>query len=273
MDLEVYLEECRSRVEGFLFEWLARQRDPLVSELFEAIEYALEGGKRIRAVLVMEGAELAGADPEGVLPTAAAVECFHAYSLVHDDLPAMDNDLERRGRPTVHIRFGEATAILVGDSLIPMGFELIGKEQLKFSPPERVLEVIALFSETLGPQGLTGGQLLDLDPAASKELYPEVNRRKTAALIGASVLAGAILGGLDRDRLSALRDFGVSLGSAYQLIDDLIDWEGDTKLGSREELRRQAEEHTEAALRALEAFGERAERLKLLTSHLASRRS
>jgi len=276
MDLEAYLAERRSWVDEFLKERLEQAYDPLVAELLEAMAYAIEGGKRIRAVLVMEGAELAGGSPRNALPTAAAVECFHAYSLVHDDLPAMDNDAVRRGKPTVHIRFGEATAILTGDALIPLGFELISREQLKYSAPERVLQVIALFSEALGPRGLAGGQLLDLRGDKGREVWPEVHRRKTAALFESSLVAGAILGGMRAKEVDKLRDFGLRLGLAFQLVDDLLDWDkregaAISRIMSREEAERLIEKQTEEALLALRPFGVRAARLQALTEHLGRR--
>ena len=275
MVLEREFAQRRAWVDRYLREVLARRRDPLVGKLQEAMAYALEGGKRVRALLVMEGAELAGAEPESVLPTAAAVECFHAYSLVHDDLPAMDDDRERRGRPTVHVRFGEATAILVGDTLIPMGFELIAHDQAAISGPERTLPVLRLFARVLGERGLTGGQHLDLE-GVSAEGWPEVHARKTAALIRASLEAGARLGGMAEFELERLRAFGEHLGRTYQLVDDLLDWSGSGKADlarflSREEARRLVRAGTEAALQSLEPFGERARRLRELAKRLAER--
>ena len=267
MDLEEHVAERRELVDAYLKERLAQCQDPLVSELLSAMEYALQGGKRIRAILVMEGAELGGETPQNVLPTAAAVECFHAYSLVHDDLPAMDNDTERRGQPTVHVRFGEATAILVGDSLIPFGFELLSVEQLKYSPPGRVLRAGALFSEALGWRGLTGGQLLDLSRSMDNRLRPEIDRRKTAALFEASLVAGALLAGMRDKQLESLKSFGTQLGLAYQLVDDVLDGEI-----ARGEAKPRVSIQMEAALAALDAFGERAMRLRELTQFLAIRR-
>ncbi len=268
MELAAYLAERGHWIEQYLKEQLARHQDPPVTELLAAMEYALAGGKRIRAVLVMEGAELGGEEPQRVLPAAAAVECFHAYSLVHDDLPAMDNDIERRGRPTVHVRFGEATAILAGDSLLPFGFELLNVEQVKYSPLERVQQVNALFSQALGWRGLTGGQLLDLSCAHEEKLRPEINRRKTAALFEAALAAGAMLAGMKTHELNKLRDFGLQLGLAYQLVDDMLDGEVAPSRGSKQRVQ----VHTETALADLEPFGERAARLRALTQYLAVRR-
>ncbi len=275
MDLAEELSRRRAWVEAYLDEVLARRYDPLVGELQEAIAYALEGGKRVRALLVMEGAELAGADPKSVLPTAAAVECFHAYSLVHDDLPAMDDDAERRGRPTVHVQFGEAIAILVGDTLLPLGFELISDEQAEISGPERTLPVLQLFARVLGERGLTGGQYLDLS-GVDADGWQEVHARKTAALLRASLEAGARLGGMPVLELEKLREFGERLGRTYQLVDDLLDWgEGGkadvSRFVSQEAAQRLIQEQTDLALSGLEPFGERARRLREFTIRLAQR--
>lgn len=268
MELQAYLTERGHWIDQYLQEQLACHQDPPVTELLAAMEYALAGGKRIRAILLMEGAELGGEEPQRVLPAAAAVECFHAYSLVHDDLPAMDNDIERRGQPTVHVRFGEATAILAGDSLIPFGFELLNVEQVKYSPLEHIQQVNALFSQALGWRGLTGGQLLDLSAAHDDKLQLEINRRKTAALFQASVAAGAMLAGMKTHQLERLRDFGLQLGLAYQLVDDMLDGEVAPSRDSKQHVQR----HTEAALADLEPFGERAAHLRALTQYLAMRR-
>ena len=270
-------ERRRGLVERYLREVLARRRDPIVKELQSAVAYALEGGKRVRALLVLEGAELAGLEVERALPTAAAVECFHAYSLVHDDLPAMDDDRERRGRPTVHVAFGEATAILVGDTLIPLGFELLATEQPRRVPGERALRAVALFAEALGERGLTGGQHLDLK-GVDATLWPEVHLRKTARLIEVALAAGAVLGGLPDDELRALRAFGQHLGRMYQLVDDWLDWgrggQADlSRFMSREEAERLIERQTERALQALEPLGARAARLRALTRWLAQRKA
>lgn len=268
MELQTYLAERGHWIDQYLKEQLARHQDPPVRELLAAMEYALAGGKRIRAILLMEGAQLGGEEPQRVLPAAAAVECFHAYSLVHDDLPAMDNDSERRGQPTVHVRFGEATAILAGDSLLPLGFELLNVEQVKYSPLERVQQVNALFSQALGWRGLTGGQLLDLSYAHNEELRPEINRRKTAVLFEASLAAGAMLAGMKAHQLNSLRDFGLQLGLAYQLVDDMLD----EQIAPSSATKQRVQVHTDTALAELEPFGERAARLRELAQYLAGRR-
>ncbi len=278
MELREHLAAHRALVERYLEEVLSRWRDPVVDELFDALRYTLEGGKRVRAIFVMEGAALVGQAPENVLPTAAAVECFHAYSLVHDDLPAMDDDRERRGRPTVHVKFGEATAILVGDTLIPLGFELIAREQARLSPGALVLTSIEFFAEALGWRGLTGGQHLDLR-GVDETSWPEVHLRKTATLIEAALASGALLGGLSGGELEELRAFGRKFGRVYQLVDDLLDWgqaEGKADLArfmSRDQAERLIIQQTEEALAALAPWGGRAERLRELTLYLAHRKA
>ena len=283
MDLEAHVANRRSWVNDFLERWLAERADAPVAPLQEAVSYALQGGKRVRAILVMEAAELGGLDPRHALPTAAAIECFHAYSLVHDDLPAMDDDVERRGQPTVHVQYGEANAVLVGDSLLPLGFELISQEQRHYVGSERLIDVVALFAETLGCRGLTGGQYLDLletPPSATNgEPWHEVHSRKTAKLIRTALIAGGLLAGLARGDLARLQTFGTHLGLAYQLVDDVLDWDerdGSARLSrfmSLDAAWERIRGETDAALDALATFGDAAERLRAMTTELAARQA
>lgn len=284
MDLEAYVAERRTWVDEFLKRRVTEPVDAPVAPLQEAVGYALRGGKRVRAILVMEAAELGGLSPEHALPTAAAVECFHAYSLVHDDLPAMDDDEERRGRPTVHVQYGEANAVLVGDSLLSLGFELISREQRRYVGAELLIDVVALFAETLGYQGLTGGQYLDLletPPSGNGESEPwqEVHRRKTAQLIRASLVAGGRLAGLREDDLERLRTFGDHLGLAYQLVDDVLDWgerDGSARLSKfmdREAALDRIRRETDAAIDILTSFDGKADRLRAITTELAARQA
>ena len=281
MDLRAHVAERRTWVDDYLERWLAERVDAPVAGLQEALSYALQGGKRVRAVLVMEAAELGSLSPEHALPTAAAIECFHAYSLVHDDLPVMDDDDERRGRPTVHVRYGEANAVLVGDSLLPLGFELIGREQRRYVGAERLIDVVALFAETLGWRGLTGGQYLDLleTPPASPngEPWQEVHNRKTAELIRAALVAGGTLAALSREHLAQLRTFGTHLGLTYQLVDDVLDWserDGSARLAKfmdRQAAWERIRSETDAAIDALAAFDAGADRLRAIAMELAAR--
>ena len=185
----------------------------------------LNGGKRLRPFLVMESAALFGADNPAALRVAAALECIHSYSLVHDDLPAMDNDDIRRGQPTVHRKFDEAAAILAGDSLLTYAFELVASEETELDPHARVTLVTAL-ARAAGVGGMTGGQALDLE--AEKDQPDEegiirLQAMKTGALIRFACEAGAIIGNADVKDRERLAEYGSAIGLAFQLADDLLD--------------------------------------------------
>ncbi|MCR4404886.1 MAG: polyprenyl synthetase family protein [Candidatus Acetothermia bacterium] len=277
--VEEYLAARREMVESYLEAYLKARARELPQTLHQAIAYALEGGKRLRPILVLAAAEALGGDAEEVLPTAGAFELFHTYSLIHDDLPALDDADLRRDQLTVHRVFGEAAALLAGDALIPLGFELIAKEQARISPEDRVLRVIGLVSEALGPAGMVGGQLLELEERfADPEALEEIYSKKTAALLGAATAAGAVLTGGGEGEVTALHRFGLCLGLAYQLIDDLLDLgedEGPTyvHLVGEREGREEAERLTGEALQALASLGNGAANLRALARWLLSRRS
>lgn len=207
--------------------------------LLEAMRYAvLSGGKRLRPFFVVETARLFGVEPAKALMTAAAVECMHAYSLIHDDLPAMDNDTLRRGRPTAHKAFDEATAILAGDALLTLAFDLLARPQTHPDPAVRIA-LVAELSRAAGIGGMAGGQMLDL---AAEGRFGKVapgiigedevimlEAMKTGALIRAACGMGAILGNAPAGARSALDFYGYALGQAFQIADDLLDLEGDPK--------------------------------------------
>jgi geranylgeranyl diphosphate synthase type II len=215
--------------------------------IHQAMRYSvLGGGKRLRPLLVVATAETCGGDPRTVLPVACAVEFIHTYSLIHDDLPAMDNSDTRRGRPTCHIAYGEAIAVLAGDALHALAFDLIARAS-PACDAERVLAVSRDIATAIGTAGMVGGQVLDLlgegrtfpgsapQPIAPlAEFVPEIHRRKTAALIAACVRAGALLAGADSETLRAFSVYGERLGLAFQIIDDILDVIGDDHvLGKR----------------------------------------
>ncbi|AEH45400.1 Polyprenyl synthetase [Thermodesulfatator indicus DSM 15286] len=208
--------------------------DGQARRLFEAMHYSLmSGGKRLRPILVMAGAEAAGGKPEDVLPAACAIECIHTYSLIHDDLPAMDDDDLRRGKPTCHKAFDEATAILAGDGLLTHAFRLLAHEELadKF-PQENLLEGIRLVAEAAGLYGMVAGQMADLLAEGRNVTAEElafIHRHKTAALIRASVLLGATLVGTGKKEKEALSSYGWNIGHAFQIIDDILDLTADEK--------------------------------------------
>jgi farnesyl diphosphate synthase len=205
--------------------------------LLEAMRYAsLGGGKRFRPFLVVETAALFGVAREGALMVGAALECVHSYSLIHDDLPAMDNDALRRGRPTVHKAFDEATAILAGDGLLSIAFDILSRPDTHPNPAIRIELVLAL-ARAAGLGGMAGGQMLDLSAegrfadrrqrAFEESEIITLQTMKTGALLGFACLAGATLGEATADKRDALRRYGSALGQAFQIADDLLDVEGD----------------------------------------------
>ena len=229
MPLEAALAETATRVERRISE-LIPARDVSHARLIEAMRYAaLRGGKRLRPFLLLQSAGLFGAKGPGPMRAAAAVELIHCYSLVHDDLPAMDDDDLRRGRATAHIEFDEATAILAGDGLLTMAFEVLADAATHPSPEVRAELVLAL-ARAAGTEGMVGGQMIDL--AAEGQAFDlarisELQAMKTGALIAVSVEAGAILGQASADQRAALAAYARDLGLAFQIADDLLDVEGD----------------------------------------------
>ncbi len=192
---------------------------------------ALDGGKRFRPFLMIESATLFGVPEEDVLNAAAALECVHCYSLIHDDLPAMDDDDLRRGRPTVHVAFDEATAILAGDSLLTLAFEILAHPETHSDAGVRSELVLAL-SRASGWQGMAGGQMLDLAAEGKSQSVSEISRihaLKTAALIACACEMGTILAKAGPDARASMRTFGEALGLAFQLTDDVLDIEGDAQ--------------------------------------------
>ena len=197
---------------------------------------ALDGGKRLRPFLVVETSALFGAAPAGALMAGAALECIHCYSLIHDDLPAMDNDDLRRGRPTVHKAFDEATAILAGDALLTLAFDIMARTEVHKDPSVRVALVLDL-ARASGLGGMAGGQMLDLAAEGrfdkkrvlDKNEIATMQAMKTGALIRFGCRAGAIIGQADADALARMDRYGTAIGQAFQIADDLLDVEGDAK--------------------------------------------
>jgi len=228
------LAAYRSRIETVLDRCLALP-DSGTPRLREAMRYsALGGGKRLRPTLVYLTGESVGAPLEELDSAAAAVELIHVYSLVHDDLPAMDDDDLRRGRPTCHRAFDEATAILVGDALQALAFEVLADEASGHQEPATRLAMIRVLAQAAGTSGMAGGQAVDL-AAVGQNLtvaaIENMHRRKTGALIEGSVLLGALAAGITGGpRLDGLRRFGAEIGLAFQIQDDILDVEGDTSL-------------------------------------------
>lgn len=225
-----------------------------VASLGEAIRYSLlAGGKRIRPMLCLAAADACDGDLAAIAPIAASFELVHAYSLVHDDLPAMDDDELRRGMPTSHIVHGEATAILVGDALQARAFELVAGADAV--PAERRIAIVALLARAAGWQGMVGGQYLDIDHSrvdhADLAVLRDVHDRKTGALIAGAIQAGAIAAGADDDDADLCAAFGRELGWLFQLVDDLLDATGSTEsLG-----KTPGKDERSGKVTAIDAFG------------------
>ncbi len=274
---------------------LLPMEDAPESRVVEAMRYAtLNGGKRIRPFLVTTGARLFGVAESSALQVAAAVEMVHCYSLVHDDLPAMDDDELRRGQPACHIKFDEATAILAGDALLTRAFEVLSDEAAHSDPKVRC-ELTLELARAIGAEGMVGGQMLDLLAETEPFEFPEVTRLqrlKTGALIGFSCESGAILGKAPCAARTALRAYAHDLGLAFQIVDDLLDVEGDAKeVGKKtgkdesagkatfvsllgpERARAQANMLADQAVQHLVSFGEKADFLGDLARFVVKRRA
>ena len=242
LELDPWIEDSRREVDAALDRWIsAAGREPRF--VWEAMRYSLlAGGKRLRPLLALAAAEAVaareGQDLSAVralaLPTACALELIHTYSLVHDDLPAMDNDVLRRGRPTAHVVYGEGLAILVGDALLTEAFGLLSQELCDDAPAlaARKVQAISLIAAAAGASGMVGGQAIDLraastdGPSPHPEELRDMHARKTGALIRASGLAGAAMAGAPEDALRAIAAYGAQVGLAFQIVDDVLDVEG-----------------------------------------------
>jgi len=234
-DLKPVMERVAADVDR-QFDLLLRIPDDPRERLFEAMRHAaIGGGKRIRPLLTVATAELFNVDHQRAIRAATAIECIHVYSLVHDDLPAMDNDDMRRGKPTVHKAFDEATAILAGDSLHALAFEILGDEATSTDPFVRS-ELMLELARASGPSGMAGGQMMDLVAEHQNFDLSTVTRlqqMKTGALIGIAVEAGAILGRVPPEGRTGLRGYARDLGLAFQIADDLLDVEGDEAVAGK----------------------------------------
>jgi len=286
----------RKAVEDALPEYLSPGACGAPPLLLEAMGYSLmAGGKRVRPVLLLAaGKAVGGREPE-LLPFACAVELVHTYSLIHDDLPAMDDDDFRRGKPTSHKVFGEGTAVLAGDALLTEAFRIMAESGTAGAEPGRAVRAIADLARAAGAEGMVGGQQLDLSAStggAEPSAVDEIELRKTAALLASCARVGAILGGGTREQIAALGDFGTRLGLLFQITDDILD-----ETGSFEEMGKgiakdrargkltypvayglraseaRAEVLGKEALESLAPFGEEADPLRELVRKVQDRRS
>jgi len=296
MDLKAYLAERRGLVNRALEAYLPAVRGPAF-RVVQAMHYSLfAGGKRLRPILCLAAAEAVGGDPSEVLPVACALEMIHTYSLIHDDLPAMDDDDLRRGQPTCHKKFDEATAILAGDGLLTAAFQIMADAASRFEGRERdLLAVIRLIAAAAGYPGMVGGQMLDLQAEGRKVTLKEletIHRMKTGALLTASVRSGAVMAGGTRAEVTALTSYGEKFGLAFQVTDDLLDVEGEAgEMGKATgmdaqrhkatypgllgpaEAKAWAQRLVETAVADLQDFGPVAEPLREVARYLLVRRS
>jgi geranylgeranyl diphosphate synthase type II len=293
MTLEEYLARQRQRIHQAL-ERLLPAEDVPPETIHQAMRYSVfAGGKRLRPVLYMAAAEAAGNSGDGVVEAACSLELIHTYSLIHDDLPALDNDDLRRGRPTNHKVFGEAMAILAGDSLLTLAFQVLAQARCAVEAKMRIIEELATASGTVG--GMIAGQVHDIQgegETPTAELLERIHRAKTGALLRASVRMGAIHGGASDAQLTALTCYGEHVGLAFQIVDDLLDVEQSSQqLGKTAgkdqaqkkitfpavygpaESHRMAEQQLALALRSLEPFGESARWLSGIARLVVNRRS
>lgn len=283
-EFKKYYDMAQNIVEKYMLHG-----DTEYKKLMESVNYSYgAGGKRIRPVMLLAACEMVGGNSEDAESYAAAIEMIHASSLIFDDLPAMDDDDLRRGVPTNHKVYGEATAILAGCVLMVRPFEIMTKA----AKTQNQIKAISVMAEAAGVHGMMGGQQIDLSyegKQASEAVITELNRLKTGALFKASVVCGAMIADADDDKLKAVSEYGDYLGLAFQLIDDLMDNDPDIDTGKTkgsdiengkstylsiygyEKCKALASEYTQKAVDALECFGEKAEFLKLLVKSLETR--
>lgn len=293
-DLKSYLSERKQLVDAALDE-LFPLAAGLEKKVVDAARYSLfAGGKRIRPILCLAASEVCGGAIERVVPAACALEMIHTYSLIHDDLPAMDNDDFRRGVPTNHKVYGEAIAVLAGDALLTEAFEFLAMSRDRGIAADSVLEVIRIAVRAAGYRGMIGGQVIDLECENRQVDLATVefmHIHKTGALLSGSLEIGAVLGGGDDGRIKSLKTYGHHMGLAFQITDDLLDVEGDAVLMGKlpgsdlaknkmtypallgvAQSRDAAKEHVDRALEALEPYGEIADPLREIARYLLVRK-
>ncbi len=294
--IEDYLEARKILVDRALEKFMPRPSG-LQGHVIRAMRYTLfAGGKRIRPVLCIAGAEAVGGSADHVLPVACAIELIHSYSLIHDDLPALDDDDFRRGKPTNHKVFGEAMAILAGDGLLTLAFNLMARYGLEGRVEEKaLLRVIDLIASAAGYDGMVGGQAVDVtsegkgpDPAAVEYIHT----RKTGALIAASLTAGVILAGGNEEEVKSINRYGQHIGLVFQIADDILNIEGDREVMGKEiggdkergkitypsvfginKSKRVQDQLIDRAIEALDGFDERANPLRDLARYIVKRKA
>lgn len=294
MDLKAYLKQKAALVDEAIERFLPAP-DTMPTKLHQAMRYSvMAGGKRVRPVLVLSACAAVGGDEKNALPAACAMEMIHTYSLIHDDLPAMDDDDFRRGRPTNHKVYGEATAILAGDALLTEAFNLLSDSRINSNVPSEVLlRVCNTIARCAGSMGMVGGQVVDMESEGKQIDFPTleyIHTHKTGALILAAIQSGAMIGGADERTFDALTRYGGAVGLAFQVADDILDVVGDSQAlgksaGSDEARgkntypaligldasRSRARDLVNVAHKAIETLGEAAEPLRAIASYVIER--
>lgn len=293
---EDWQAQYRAKIEQALEQAVPSVGGELYAGVIDAMRYSLlGGGKRIRPLLVMEFCRLCGGNPEDALPWACALEMIHTYSLIHDDLPCMDDDDMRRGRASCHKVYGEATALLAGDALLTLAFETACSPSSGSVPAERALAASWKLARAAGVNGMVGGQQIDLvseGRAVPLEVLQKMDACKTGALIRAAAAMGCILGGGTEEQRRSADEYASSLGLAFQIVDDILDVTGSVEqlgkpvhsdqehdkstyvaLLGLEEAQHEASRLTQRAVAALEVFGTEADSLRTLAVHLADRKN
>jgi geranylgeranyl diphosphate synthase type II len=290
-DFPAYFER-RIRAVNDALDRLLPSATTQPATLHKAMRYSIfAGGKRVRPVLCLAAAEACGGRVSAALPLACAVECIHTYSLIHDDLPAMDDDQVRRGKPTCHVAFDEATAILAGDALLTLAFQVLAS--MKTRRPQSALEIIRIIAVAAGPSGMVQGQMLDMQSEGrmlSLEDLRHLHGLKTGAMIEAALVAGAIVAGGSPPQVEAIREYGRAIGLAFQVVDDILNVEGDPavmgKAAGTDQVRRKnsfpnlwgleksrefAHNLIRAAVASLRDFGVEAEALRAIARYVIER--
>ena len=271
MPVDAYLKEKSVLIERSLESYLPKaSENPTI--IHEAMRYAVLGnGKRLRPILTLAVNEMCGGSEEKAMIPACAVELIHTYSLVHDDLPLMDNDDMRRGKPSCHKKYGDAIALLTGDALLTLAFELLGKLENR----NNAALLVRIIAEAAGTLGMIGGQVLDIQSVDQKlglDQLDEINQRKTGALIQTSCHAGAIAGGANEAEKRRILKFGQYLGFAFQIVDDIIDRDGCLRFMSEEEAKKKAQHLTDQAKKELNQFGKAGEKLCMIADSILERK-
>lgn len=291
LDLKAYLKERKKLVDAAIDRCLpTADTDPAI--VHEAMRHStIDSGKRIRPILILAACDAVGGKIDAAMPAACAIECIHTFSLIHDDLPCMDDDDFRRGKPTAHKVYGEAMALLAGDALFALAFQMVA--QSEGASKDAIVEVIRILADATGTNGMVGGQVLDMvaqGSAATLEQIEKIHRRKTGALLEAAVVIGGYLAGGSDKQISALSTYGKNIGLAFQIADDILDLQGDAeKLGKPigsdlkldkatypsvlgiEKSKELGKKAVNDAIEALSIFDERAEPLRLIARYIVER--